>query len=164
MTPRLWQLHNYALLLEQACASSILPDQNIPALSVKDVCPTLSKCSPSFHSSTVNACGENSKCDVEKAIPLMIGLFFYKVSFVFVDEFCKCPGNKGCDMEEEFRSIAKQVDLQKAFVIMMTGKPFEQFFRDAVTKEILLPEIGPAMQIIRENENNFLFPFSLRRN
>ena len=140
MTPRLWQLHNYASLLEQACASSILPDQNIPALSVKDVCPTLSKCSPSFHSSTVNACGKNSKCDVEKAIPLMIGLFFYKVSFVFVDEFCKCPGNKGCDMEEEFRSIAKQVGLLKVFVIMMTGKPFEQFFRDAVTKRSYSPK------------------------
>ena len=111
--------NGYALPLQTACAE--LPPRDVPTLSVKDVCPTLSQCSSSFHSSTTNACGQNSKCDVLKAIPLMIGLFFYKVSFAFADKFCpgRCSRNNGCNMVQKSTSIAKQLDLIKAFVSML---------------------------------------------
>ena len=144
----------YALPLETACSS--LPARNVPAISVKDVCPTLSQCSRSFHSSTASACRNNNKCDVAKAIPLMIGLFFYKVSFAFVDKFCsgRCSGDNGCNMKEQFASIAKQVDLMKAFVTMLPEIPFVQFFRDCVTRRAY-SQIGAAMEIINENEEKF---------
>ncbi|KAJ7393034.1 hypothetical protein OS493_008320 [Desmophyllum pertusum] len=123
----------YVLPLETAC--STLPTRNVPTISAKDVCPTLSECSRSFHSSTANACKEDNTCDVEKATPLMIGLLFYKVSFAFVDKFCsgRCPGDSGCNMEEEFASVVEQ---------------------GCSNKEGLL-EIGPAMEILSENDDKF---------
>lgn len=124
----------YALPLETACSD--LPPRNFPTLSVKDVCPTLSGCSSSFHSSTENACDANNKCVKEKANPLMIGVLFYKVTFAFVDKFCseRCSVSNGCNIEEEFASIKKQVNLMKAFVKMLPENPFEEFFREAVTR------------------------------
>lgn len=127
----------YALPLETACSD--LPARNFPTLSVKDVCPTLSGCSSSFHSSTDNACDANGKCDKEKAIPLMIGVLFYKVSFAFVDKFCseRCTVRNGCSIEEEFASITKQVNLMKAFIKMLPENPFEEFFRGRYKKSLL---------------------------
>ena len=144
----------YVLPLETAC--STLPTRNVPTISAKDVCPTLSECSRSFHSSTANACKKDNKCDVEKAIPLMIGLLFYKVSFAFVDKFCsgRCPGDSGCNMKEEFASVVKQVNLLKAFVSVIPEKPFDEFFRDALTRRAY-SEIGPAMEILSENDDKF---------
>lgn len=150
--------NGYALPLETAC--STLPDREVPALSVKDVCPTLSQCSSSVHSSTANACSEEgNKCDLDKAIPLMIGVLFYKISFVFVDRFCseRCSGDGGCNMEEDYASIVKQIDLMKAFRKMLPDNPFDQFFRDAVTRRAY-SRIGEAMEIISENEENFDLP------
>ena len=77
----------YVLPLQTAC--STLPARDVPTLSVKDVCQTPSVCSDSVHGSTDNACGQNGECDINRAIPLMIGVFFYKVSFAFVDKFCR---------------------------------------------------------------------------
>ena len=143
----------YSLPLETECAD--LPARNVPTLSVKDVCPTFSQCASSFHLSTADACGENKRCDVTRAIPLMIGLFYYKVSFAFVDRFCpeRCSADNGCNMEDTFASIAKQVELLKAFLI--PENPFEQFFRDAVTRRAY-SQIGPAMELISENEPIFV--------
>ena len=150
--------NGYVLPLETAC--STLPDRDVPALSVKDVCPTLSQCSSSVHSSTANACSEEgNKCDLDKAIPLMIGVLFYKISFVFIDRFCseRCSGDDGCNMEEEYAGIVKQIDLMKAFRKMLPDNPFDQFFRDAVTRRAY-SRIGEAMEIISENEENFDLP------
>lgn len=62
-----------------------------------------------FYLSIDNVCDVNNKCDKEKVILLMIGVFFYKVSFVFVDKFCseRCFESNGCNIEEEFVSIIK---------------------------------------------------------
>ena len=149
----------YALPLKKAC--SALPDRNFLALSVKDVCPTLSRCSRSVHSSSKNACGKDDKCDFEKAIPLMIGVFFYKVSFAFVDRFCtgRCPGKNGCNMELEYKSIVKELDLMKAFVKMLQGNPYEKFFRDAVTRRAY-SRIGAAMKHINDSEQEFDLPLA----
>lgn len=149
----------YALPLETACSD--LPPRNFPTLSVKDVCPTLSGCSSSFHSSTENACDANNKCVKEKAIPLMIGVLFYKVTFAFVDKFCseRCSVSNGCNIEEEFASIKKQVNLMKAFVKMLPENPFEEFFREAVTRRAY-SQIVAAMEIISENEEEFDLPIS----
>ena len=151
--------NGYVLPLQTAC--SALPPRDFPTLSVKDVCPTLSQCSSSVHSSTTNACGQNNACDITKAIPLMVGVFFYKVSFAFVDRFCseRCTEDGGCNLEEEFASIAKQVELMKAFMRMHPENQFEQFFRDAVTRGAY-SQIGAAMEIISENEQNFNLPLS----
>lgn len=103
----------YVLPLKRECAK--LPTRNVPALIVKNVCPTLSNCAISFYSSSTNACGDNNKCDVEKAIPLMIGVIWYKIIFAIVDKFCpdRCYGENGCNMQETLDSITKQVDMVK---------------------------------------------------
>ncbi|KAL9954679.1 hypothetical protein ACROYT_G042245 [Oculina patagonica] len=144
----------YVLPLETACAA--LPTREVPTISVRDVCPTVSECSRSFHSSTANACKEDNSCDIVRGIPLMVGLFLYKVSFAFVDKFCsgRCSGDSGCNMVDEFASIVKQVDLLKAFITMIPDKPFDAFYRDAVTRGAY-SELGPAMQIISENDDKF---------
>ena len=149
----------YTLPLETACPD--LPPRNFPTLSVKDVCPTLSGCSSSFHSSPDNACDENNKCDKEKAIPLMIGVLFYKVSFAFVDKFCikRCSASNGCNMEEEFASITKQVNLMKAFVKMLPKNPFEEFFKEAVRRKAY-SQIMAAMEVISEKKDEFDLPIS----
>ena len=151
--------NGYVLPLQTACSNFL--DRDLPTLSVKDVCPTTSRCSTSVHSSTTNACGQNNVCDINKAIPLMVGVLFYKVSFAFVDRFCSegCTEDGGCNFEEEYASIAKQVELMKAFIRMHPENQFDQFFRDAVTRRAY-SQIGAAMEIISENEQNFNLPFS----
>lgn len=145
----------YELPLEKACLA-VPTRRETTILSVRDVCPTVSKCSESFHSSTANACREDNSCDVPQGIPLMVGLFLYKVSFAFVDKFCsgRCSGDGGCNIKEEYASIVKQVALLKAFVTMIPEKPFDAFYRDAVTKRAY-SELGPAMKIISENDEQF---------
>ena len=54
-------------------ACNELPPREVIPLSIKDVCPTLSRCSGSVHSSEKNACTDDDKCDVTKAIPLLNG-------------------------------------------------------------------------------------------
>ena len=144
----------YVLPLETACAT--LPTRDVPSISVRDVCPTVSECSRSFHSSTANACKEDNSCDIVRGIPLMVGLFLYKASFAFVDKFCsgRCSGDSGCNMEDEFASIVKQVDLLRAFITMIPENPFDAFYRDAITRRAY-SELEPAMQIISENDDKF---------
>lgn len=91
----------------------------------------------------------------------MIGVLFYKVTFAFVDKFCseRCSVSNGCNIEEEFASIKKQVNLMKAFVKMLPENPFEEFFREAVTRRAY-SQIVAAMEIISENEEEFNLPIS----
>ena len=148
--------NGYVLPLQDACF--YLLERKFPALSVQVICPTLSKCSssPLSGDTTANACGKDDKCDVDKAIPLMVGMLFYKVSFTFIDKFCdeRCSGENGCNITEEFSSIAKQVQLMKAFTTMLPENPLDQFFRDALTEKAY-SEIEKAMKIISQNEHNF---------
>ena len=71
--------YNMFFDIKGACNQIEVQPRNVPTLSVKDVCPTRYKCAPSIFNSSDNACGQNkSECDINKAIPLMIGVFFYK--------------------------------------------------------------------------------------
>ena len=148
---------DYVLPLETACHA--MPDDRFPAISVKDVCPTLARCETSIYGSTTNACTEDNKCEVTKAIPLMVGLFFYKLIFAFVDKFCneRCARGNPCNnMEEEFARISKELELMKMFLNAM-GKDenlFEEFFRNAVTRRAF-SEVNAAMDIIGETEQTF---------
>ena len=60
----------------------------------------------------------------------------------------------GCNLDEEFASIAKQVDLMKMYIRFPSDNRFEQFFRDAVTRRPY-SQIEAAMEIISENEQEF---------
>lgn len=147
----------HVLHLERACKT--MPDERFPVISVKYVCPTLARCNTSFYESTTNACTEDTRCDVNEAIPLMIGVFFYKVSFAFADKFCneRCADGNPCNnMEEEFARISKELELMKMFVkVMETGNTtFEQFFTNAVTRKAY-SKVNAAMDIIGENEERF---------
>ena len=141
-------------------ACNELPPREFIPLSIKDVCPTLSRCSGSVHSSEKNACTDDDKCDVTKAIPLMVELFFYKLGFTMVDELCgrvRCPEGcySGCEIVDQVKSIPMQVKWMNAFVNMMPeNRPFEAFYRDAVRRRAY-SRIDEAMRIISENENTF---------
>ena len=147
----------YVLPLERAC--NAMPNDRFRVFSVIDVCPTLANCSTSIYESTTNACTEDNRCNVTLAIPMMIGVFFYKVSFAFVDKFCneRCADGNPCNnMEQEFARISKDLELMKTFLnIMNTDEnAFEEFFRDAVTRRAY-SEINAAMGIIGQNEERF---------
>lgn len=78
---------------------------------MKDICLIFLKCFLFFllGDIIVNVCGKDDKCDVDKVILFMVGMFFYKVSFIFIDKFCdeRCLGENGCNIVEEFLSIVK---------------------------------------------------------
>ena len=145
--------------IKGACDLIEVQPRNLPTLSVKDVCPTRYKCAPSIFNSSDNACGQNkSECDINKAIPLMIGVFFYKVSFAVFNRFCreKCTDG-GCKLTtEDFSSITKQVELMKAFKSLPPDDPFatNKFFQTAISKQAYY-EIAAAMEIIGKNEQHF---------
>lgn len=142
----------YVLPLDTACSS--LPARNYPKLSIKDVCPKLDECAQSPHSSSTNACGKDNKCDVVKALPLMLGVLIYKVYFLVVDKFCsmRCPG--GCNVEEEYADILKQVNLMRAFISMIGDRPFKKFYDDAVTQRAYSDVIA-AMRIVSQHDEEF---------
>ena len=144
--------------IKGACDLIEVQPRNLPTLSVKDVCPTRYKCAPSVFNSSDNACGQNNECDINKAIPLMIGVFFYKVSFAVFNRFCreKCTDG-GCKLTtEDFSSITKQVELMKAFKSLPPDDPFatNKFFQTAISKQAYY-EIAAAMEIIGKNEQHF---------
>ena len=144
--------------IKGACDLIEVQPRNLPTLSVKDVCPTRYKCAPSIFNSSDNACGQNNECDINKAIPLMIGVFFYKVSFAVFNRFCRenCTDG-GCKLtREDFSSIIKQVELMKAFRSLPPDDPFatNKFFQTAISKQAYY-EIAAAMEIIGKNEQHF---------
>ena len=102
----------------------------------------------------------DDKCDVAKAIPLMVELFFYKLGFTMVDVFCgryRRPRGSYSEREivDQVKSIPIQVKWMNAFVNMMPeNRPFEAFYRDAVRRRAY-SRIDEAMRIISENENTF---------
>lgn len=144
--------------IKGACDLIEVQPRNLPTLSVKDVCPTRYNCAPSIFNSSDNACGQNNECDINKAIPLMIGVFFYKVSFAVFNRFCRenCTDG-GCKLtREDFSSIIKQVELMKAFRSLPPDDPFatNKFFQTAISKQAYY-EIAAAMEIIGKNEQHF---------
>ena len=151
--------YNMSFDINGACYQIKVQPRDVPTPSVKDVCPTRYKCAPSIFNSSDNACGQNkSECDINKAIPLMIGVFFYKVSFAVLNRFCgeKCTDG-GCKLtREDFSSIAKQVELMKAFRSLPPEDPFatNKFFQTAISKKAYY-EIAAAMEIIGKNEQHF---------
>lgn len=151
--------YNMFFDIKGACNQIEVQPRNVPTLSVKDVCPTRYNCAPSIFNSSDNACGQNkSECDINKAIPLMIGVFFYKVSFAVLNRFCRenCTDG-GCKLtREDFSSIAKQVELMKTFRSLPPEDPFasNQFFQTAISKKAYY-EIAAAMEIIGKNEQHF---------
>ena len=110
------------------------------------------------YGSSTNACTGDNKCDVTKAIPLMIGLFFYEVSSAFFYKFCpeQCDGDNACNnMEEEFSRIYKELERMKMFIsVKSTQDSFEFFFRNAVERRAYF-EVNAAMDIIGEIEEKF---------
>ena len=151
--------YNMFFDIKGACNQIEVQPRNVSTLSVKDVCPTRYKCAPSIFNSSDNACGQNkSECDINKAIPLMIGVFFYKVSFAVFNRFCRenCTDG-GCKLtREDFSSIIKQVELMKAFRSLPPDDPFatNKFFQTAISKQAYY-EIAAAMEIIGKNEQHF---------
>ena len=144
----------YKLPLERVC--SRLPTRSYPKLVVKDICPKLHECATSPHGSKTNACTDiNNKCNVKKALPMMLGVIIYKVYFLVVDKFCseRCPGG-ACDIEGEFKDIFKQIDLMNAFIGMRADKPYNKFYNDAVKKHAYSNVIA-ALKIVSKHEDEF---------
>lgn len=137
----------YTLPTERACGS--MSRQTIK-VSVKDICPTLDRCTNRPHGSAANGCTSDNKCDVRKALPLMFGMLFYKVSFTFVDKFCTTQDEIADKMQEQFTVLHKEVQLIKAF-IMTTQTPFDELYRTALSRGAY-SDINTAMQIVTENE------------
>ena len=134
-----------------------LPVREVIPVSTKDVCSTLSRCSTKVLSSEKNGCTVDNKCDVTKAFPLMVEMFFYQLAYSVVDSLCPsfCPG-EDCKLNNQITSIRKQVKLMNAFVNMIPEKrPFESFYRDAVARKAY-SRVNEAMRIISENENAFV--------
>lgn len=145
---------DYKLPLERVC--SRLPPRSYPKLAVKDVCPKLHECATSPHGSKANACTDiNNKCDVKKALPMMLGVIIYKVYFLVVDKFCseRCPGG-ACDIEGEFKDIFKQIDLMNAFIGMRADKPYNKFYTNEVSQHAYSNVIA-ALKIVSEHEDEF---------
>ena len=149
---------DYVLPLEKLCKA--IPDVIFPVISVKEVCLTLARCEPSIYGSNTKACTEDNRCDTSKAIPLMMGLLFYKVSFALLEKFCpeRCGEGNPCNNMEEFARISKEVALLKTFVFVNdklgTENEFDEFFRNAVTRKAY-SDLNTAMDIIGEIEQRF---------
>lgn len=144
----------YKLPLQKVC--SRLPARSYPKLVIKDICPKLHECAPSPHDSTKNACNDNNKkCNVKKALPMMLGVIMYKVYFLVVDKFCstRCPGGS-CDIEGEFEDIFRQIDLMNAFISMRADRPYDKFYTNAVSQRAYSNVIA-AMKIVSEHEDEF---------
>ena len=145
---------DYKLPLERVC--SRLPPRSYPKLVVKDICPKLHECATSPHGSKTNACTDIiNKCNVKKALPMMLGVIIYKVYFLVVDKFCseRCPAG-ACDIEGEFKDIFKQIDLMNAFIGMRADKPYNKFYTNAVSQHAYSNVIA-ALKIVSEHEDEF---------
>ena len=98
----------YKLDLKNRCPPE---GQIFPKLSVKDICPDVSTCTPEVNYSSANACGKDNSCDKRKALPLMAGVFFYNVSIAFHDKFCPT----GSSVDSAARDIAEQLNFMELF-------------------------------------------------
>ena len=129
--------------------------------STEKICDNVNKCSGASTphpygdedgTSTKKACtAEGNKCNVEKAIPMMGALLWYKMSAFIARSFCRNSLSKPSKsvLQTELQDVEKMVNLISAFGSTLYWR---DFFLEAAKRKAY-SNLDTAMTMVKEREN-----------
>ena len=129
-------------------------------LSTDKICSNIKQCAgaqtphpygDSDGTTTKDACTEDNRCDVGKALPMMGALLWYKISAFIAKSFC----SNSLGRPEKSVLTTDLIEIEKmANVIMAYGSTFywNDFFEKAV-KVNAYSNLASAMSLVEEREN-----------
>ena len=157
---------NLAIPIDTLCSRvrEVLGKQDKFTFSTDKICSNLKQCSgtdtphpygDTDGTSAKDACTDDNKCDVGKAIPMMGALLWYKISDFIAQSFCSnsLGQPEKSVLKTNLENIAKMANL-----IMAYGSTF--YWRDFFTKAVRVnafSNLGNAMTLVEERKNSLGF-------
>ncbi|KAK3737507.1 hypothetical protein QZH41_001647 [Actinostola sp. cb2023] len=136
-------------------------------LSIVELCPNVESCatedypyglSVGLGDKFTEACTKDHKCNLEKAIPMMAGMFWFKFSDWIAERMCpeKCL-NKQCNFVDTYEKVIHESKLLMGFVNIFPTywtSTWTSFFQDAVDNKAYL-YLNQALAMVEDKEQVF---------
>lgn len=159
----------YKLPLNKICPTEKSSYELEKDISIIDVCTNIQKCSPlqaSYHrrsSTDSTACTADNKCELEKALPKMVGFYWHALNDFILKRLCheQCLlvlGEKGCGYFETYDRLLEELKLLIGYTSTLptyfndawNGKFFKEAARDSA-----FSDLGAALSLIQAKKTDF---------
>ena len=159
----------YTLPLERICPKRASAYKIEKAITITDICTSIQKCSSVsypygqslFETDATEACTSDNKCDLEKALPMMIGIFWHAMNDFIVKELCinQCITalQSDCGNFETFDRLIHEAKLLKAYTSALPqyfNNVWNDFFSIAINMRAFA-DLDVAMSMIQEKKRDF---------
>ena len=159
----------YKLPLNKICPTEKASYELEKNISITDVCTNIQKCSPlqasyQRRSSTDSAaCTADDKCELEKALPEMVGFYWHALNDFILKRLCheQCllvVGERGCGNAETYDRLLEELKLLIAYTSTLPAN-FNNawngnFFKEAV-RDSAFSDLGVATSLIQAKKTDF---------
>ena len=138
-------------------------------ISIADICSNLQECSSTqspYGSSpfdVTDACTSDGKCDLERALPMMAGLFWHALSAFIVKRLChysciRALGGERCSSLESYERLVEEakllLDYTSALPAYFNNAWNESFLQRAVVSHAF-SDLDTVMTLIEEKRRDF---------
>ncbi|XP_068713476.1 uncharacterized protein [Montipora foliosa] len=138
-------------------------------ISITDICSSTQNCSSTqfpYGSSRFDvtvACTSDNKCDLERALPMMVGVYWYALSAFIVKQFCyysciRVLGGRGCSNFESYERLVEEakllMDYTSALPAYFNSVWNVNFLQRAVASNAF-SNLDTAMTMIEEKRRDF---------
>ena len=159
----------FTLPLQKICPKGASAYQREKAITITDICPSIRRCSSvsypygqsMFETDATEACTTDNTCDIEKALPMMIGVFWHAMNDFIFKQLCinQCitalPSD--CRHFETFDRLLLEAKLLKAYTSALPqhfNNVWKDFLQRAIDKRAFA-DLDVAMSMIQEKKKDF---------
>ena len=111
---------------------------------------------PFFEQDVLPACTADSKCNVQKALPMMTGIFWHKISEMIVQKLCPQGSNEQL-YSDFFKKVVEEADLLIFYAITLPSYwkfTWDPFFKDAVKRQAFV-KLDVALSMVEVKKKKF---------
>ena len=138
-------------------------------ISITDICSSTQNCSSTqfpYGSSpfdVTDACTSDNKCDLERALPMMVGVYWHALNAFIVKRLCyysciRVLGGRGCASFETYERLVEEAKLLLAYTSALPAYFNDvwnvNFFQRAVASNAF-SNLDTAMTMIEEKRRDF---------
>ena len=142
-------------------------------ISITDICNSTQRCSSTqfpygssrIETDVTHACTSLNKCDLEKALPMMVGVYWHALNNFIVKRICFDPCNRAlnstskCRTSETYRRLAEETKLLIAYASALPtyfNEVWNVNFLQRAVDARAFSNLDIALSLIKENERYFL--------
>jgi hypothetical protein len=156
----------YSFPLHNMC-SAVSGYDTVKQITITDICSSIHTCSSTAYpygrfdgdTDVTTACTSDNKCDLEKALPMMVGVLWHAISEWIAQRLCisQCL-LANCNHDESFENLVHEAKLLRAYTSILP-QYFnhvwrKNFFENAVDRRAF-SDLGVSLSMVEEKKRKF---------